>query len=89
MSPAVAPQRGNMHNGLVMWLLGFAATVGVSTVGVIYSGLRQDLNQLRESDKVRASNVAVVDNELLALNKRLDRIEAKLDLILDKISRRP
>jgi hypothetical protein len=69
------------------WLdMAIKAVIGVviSIVGLDYRAVKNSLHELEESKYKVTMEVQVIQAELALIKQRLERIEGKLDRVLDK-----
>jgi hypothetical protein len=68
---------------LIFWLMGVLLSSILGIGGILLQGMRTELAENRQSLQTQMQKVAIIEEQYKMLNARLERIEAKLDLLID------
>lgn len=84
----VANKRGTANGSIVMWLLGLATTIALGGGSLWLTNVGVEIDRLRASVSIHDQKLARLEVLLDQSAMRLDRIETKLDILIEKLGTR-
>lgn len=68
------------------WMLGFLATILVSIMGIWLNNLSTDMRSFQAGAAERTARITGVETTQTYTNQKLDSMEKKIDLVIDKLN---
>jgi uncharacterized coiled-coil protein SlyX len=80
--------RGSASGGIVMWLLGLATTIALGGGSFWLTTVDTEINRLRDTVSLHDKMLSRIESGVYETQRRLDRIETKLDTLIAKLTHR-
>jgi hypothetical protein len=78
---------GNGNGKTFSWLLGFFGMLLMSIFGIWLTNLSTDMRSFQGGATERAAKITGLETSQVYINQKLDSVEKKLDIVLDRLDR--